>query len=109
MRVSEIVSFTDDCTGAQFLRNINIRKEAYPFDWNIISIDNILKNLWHNFEYFYYGKITFSPCKLNNRYEQPSSNGWMNETKFVYEAYCRKYNIYFPHDFIENTKKIFKC
>ena len=27
MRVSEIVSFTDDCTGAQFLRNINIRKK----------------------------------------------------------------------------------
>ena len=67
MRVSEIVSFTDDCTGAQFLRNINIRKEAYPFDWNIISIDNILKNLWHNFIYFLlWEKLHFSKIKFHN-------------------------------------------
>ncbi len=108
MRVSEIVSFTDDCTGAQFLRNINLRKEAYPFDWNVISVDNILKNLWDNFKYFLnQEKIHYSPEKINNRYEQPSSNGWMNETIWLYSAWCHKYNIHFPHDFIDNTDEIF--
>lgn len=108
MRVSEIVSFTDDCTGAQFLRNINIRKEAYPFDWNIISIDNILKNLWDNFKYFLlWEKIEFSPIPVSNKYEQPSSNGWMNKIIPVYQVHCLKYNINFPHDFLENTKEHF--
>ena len=108
MRVSEIVSFTDDCTGAQFLRNINMRKEAYPFDWNVIRVDDMMKNLWHNFKYFLLPeKLHYSPIKINNRYEQPSSNGWMNETKWVYDVYCHKYNIHFPHDFIENDEKTF--
>ena len=108
MKVSEIVSFTNDCAGAQFLRNINIRKEAYPFDWNIISIDNILKNLWHKFQYFLlWDKIHFSKIKFHNRYEQPSSNGWMNKTMWMYDAWCHKYNTQFPHDFIENTQAHF--
>ena len=108
MSVSEIVSFTNDCTGAQFLRNIKLRKQAYPFDWNIISVDNILKNLWENFEYFLlWEKIEFSPTAISNRYEEPSTNGWMNKIVPVYQGWCKKYNAFFPHDFLKNDKKTF--
>jgi hypothetical protein len=69
------VSIGIDCDVANFLNKYNLRKMSLPFDWNV-SYNGVSKSIDCNFD----------------RFTEPLSNERINEQ-----------DVYFHHDFIEET------
>jgi hypothetical protein len=88
-----------DCSCCSILKNLNLRKESYPFDWNIITYEgiyNLIKNDFidlFNPDYLVYGNKSYFH-KYNND---------ENNFKYLIPVFNTKYNILFVHDFIENN------
>ena len=95
------IPLTFDCSGANALRDKNLRVEAFPFDWNIKTIDsiyNLIKNDFNDLfkkEYLLYGNNTFIHKYDNNN----------NEYKNLIPVYNINYKILFVHDFSNITEE----
>jgi hypothetical protein len=96
MNIEKIyIPITFDCSGANTLRDKNLRIEAYPFDWNIKTIDSIYNIINNDFidlfsnEFLIYSKKSFKHKYDNNN----------NDYKDLIPVFNIKYNILFVHDF----------
>ena len=90
------IPITADCDGSLKLRSKNLRFEAFPFDWNVKTIDsiyNLIKNnfndLFTNKEMFIYGKKMYYD-KYDNLH---------NDKRDLTPVYNKLYKILFIHDF----------
>ena len=88
-----------NCNVAHYLRSVNLRSTAFPFDWNCSSLKSIYEVLSNNFDGFL--ENLFIGSKTNRLYfnEDVNSNNLCISNKFIYPVICKKYNILFPHDF----------
>ena len=94
------------CNVANTLRKYQLRKHAYPFDWNIVQISTALELIKNRFKDFLSGEnlIFLPPIKgrpLNEKNELVTNNDgtflWTSRIPVI----CKKYNMLFPHDFSE--------
>jgi hypothetical protein len=98
------ISITFDCHGASTLNKINLRNEAYPFDWNIKKLKSIIKLIDDNFIDLFSDKfLLFSNKSFFHKYENDE-----NLIKELIPVYNNKYGILFVHDFTleKNTSEI---
>lgn len=94
-----------DCSPCIKLRKINIRTQAYPFDWNIKFFNSIFDLINNDFlDLFDENKLVFSEKSFFHNYDNNESN--IVELIPVYNV---KYNILFIHDFCKDkeNKEIF--
>ena len=95
------------CTVAETLRKYHLRKTAFPFDWNVLSISTALELIQNRFADFLEIKnlVALSPIKgryINNQNELERKRDGSIKWTTITPVICRKYNILFPHDFSEN-------
>jgi hypothetical protein len=98
------ISISFDCHGASTLKMLNLRNEAYPFDWNIKNLKSIIKLIDDDFIDLFSDKfLLFSHKSFFNKYENDE-----NLIKELIPVYNHKYGILFVHDFTleKNTKQI---
>jgi hypothetical protein len=95
------IPITFDCSGANHLRDNNLRENAYPFDWNIKTLDSIYLLIKNNFqdlfkkEYLMYGNNTFFNKYDNNKHSVAS----------LIPVYNTHYKILFVHDFSDTSEE----
>jgi hypothetical protein len=69
------IPITFDCKGANMLRDKAIRKEAFPFDWNIKTLDSIYEIINDDFkDLFSIEYLIFSNKSFIHKYDNDSSN-----------------------------------
>lgn len=96
-----------NCSPALFLRGKNLRKNAYPFDWNITPLPSIIKLLSSELEiidekHMLYGYITKSNIVHENDRIETSTD--------VVTTFNKNLSIFFPHDFPNTiTETKLKC
>lgn len=95
-----------NCSVATYLRQQNIRKHAYPFDWNCTSLKMFYEMLINDFSG--YLDDIFIGTEIKRHYVDNDNDD--NEIKVsnekIYPVICKKYNVLFPHDYVlvdENT------
>ena len=94
------------CNVANTLRKYQLRKHAYPFDWNIVQISTALELIKNRFKDFLSGEnlIFLPPIKgrpLNEKNELVTNNDGSILWTLRIPVICKKYNMLFPHDFSE--------
>ena len=94
------------CEVALGLRMYHLRKQAYPFDWNIVPISTALELIENRFKDFLAEEnlIFLPPIKgrpLNEKNELVTNNDGSILWTLRIPVICRKYNMLFPHDFSE--------
>lgn len=52
IKATELISLGGRCTPAGMMRNLGLRKNAYPFDWMFSKFDALYKTIDDNFEKF---------------------------------------------------------
>jgi hypothetical protein len=94
------------CEVAIGLRIYHLRKQAYPFDWNIVPISTALELIENRFKDFLAEEnlIFLPPIKgrpLNKKNELVTNNDGSILWTVRIPVICKKYNMLFPHDFSE--------
>ena len=97
------IPFGSDCSIAYHLQQLNLRQYAFPFDWILSDIPNIIKCLKNNFSNF----IDIDYLKLMNISNNFPliDDDWpqlSNKTNNVKKYKHKLYNFIFPHDFTDN-------
>ena len=86
-----------DCNCSAKLRDNNLRKNAYPFDWNIVTYSSIYNIINNNFvDLFNKEYLIYSNKKIYHKYDNDIDN-----FKVLIPVFNIKYNILFIHDFVE--------
>jgi len=99
-----LVPIGSSCSVASYLRQLGLRKEAFPFDWNVTPIEDAIELINNNFKYFLNEKslIYLEPTKRllfkENGIDFESSND------IITPVYCTNTNTLFVHDFSVNGK-----
>ncbi len=87
-----------NCTIANFLRDKKFREHAFPFDWNLSSLESVYNVLFNDFEGFlddiYVGK------KIKRMFFEDNILDVTVHSTEIYPVICKKYNILFPHDYV---------
>jgi len=85
-----------NCEIAHYLRNKNIRFEAFPFDWNCASLKSVYELIKNNFEYFLDDCLIGKKIKRLYFFEDEKL---IISDEYIYPVICKKYLILFPHDY----------
>ncbi|WP_150464419.1 DUF1796 family putative cysteine peptidase [Francisella sp. XLW-1] len=84
-----------DCDVAYYLRSINLRREAFPFDWIVSPISSSIELINNDFE----GFLEFS----NLSFLEPTKRFLFKDNELcedmVTPVYCKRYHQLFVHDF----------
>lgn len=91
-----IIPIGSHCETSDYLRNHNMRKIAYPFDWNCASLEMIYDVLSNDFENFL--NDIFIGTQIDRLYFGDDDTHISTKEK-IFPVICKKYNILFPHDF----------
>jgi len=98
-----------DCSVAATLRELNKRKCAYPFDWNIVNLNsvyNIIQSIdisndeFSNF--LEYNSIIFGNKSYTHKYENENVSTSLVELR---PFFCKNKGILFVHDLKESEFK----
>ena len=94
------------CNVANALRIYHLRKQAYPFDWNVVPISIALELIENRFKDFLSedNLIFLPPIKgrpLNKKNELVTNNDGSILWTLMIPVICKKYNMLFSHDFSE--------
>lgn len=90
-----------DCSISHYLRKVDLRKNALPFDWNVTPCMSALSLIKNDFEHFLnFDDLCFLPPTKRLLFEEDGLN-----TKIINDmitpVVCRRYGMLFPHDFSE--------
>jgi hypothetical protein len=96
---TEFISLGHNCNTAHYLREIGLRKGAYPFDWVFSSAEIIVDALQDSFESFMDRSQWDQHCKVNNvthqRYHEyffAHKNPLTNQEDYdYYQRACRRF------------------
>jgi len=98
MNKNTIISIGHNYEPAHFLRNNNLRYEAFPFDWNVTPLSAIIRIIENNFNnIFNYDNFIFS-YKTSSLLENNNTKT-LTPFKEVVVTFDKKYEIFYPHDF----------
>lgn len=96
------ISIGSECSVAHYLRNKQLRDNAYPFDWNCNSLKIIYDLLSNDFSGFlddvYIGNRTKRLLFKENTNDLKVSND------YIYPVICKKYGTLLPHDYDNITE-----
>lgn len=92
-----LVPIGSNCEISWYLKKINKRIEAFPFDWNCCSLSMLYNILINNFEDFL--KDIFIGVETKRLYFDETGKNLIVSNEIIYPVICKKYNILFPHDF----------
>ena len=97
----EYIPIGTKCWATHELKKYGFRKSAYPFDWQVTSMESFYEACKNNFD-----GLLDDMCigdKVHRFYfvdSNTSNNPEVKETKdYIYPVICKKYNILFPHYF----------
>ncbi len=93
-----------NCLVANFLKQRNLRKHAFPFDWNCTSISSFCDIISNDFDGFLDDIFIGEKIKRMLFEENQINQVKVYDTE-IYPIICKKYNILFPHDFDNTDKK----
>jgi len=90
-----------DCSASHYLRARGLRKEAFPFDWNVTPVLSAIRLIENGFEGFLDEEdLLFLPPTRRILFEENGVD--VKETEdIITPVVCRRYGILFPHDFSE--------
>ena len=84
-----------DCAVSAKLRNNNMRNIAYPFDWNVKTLESIYLCLLDNFNNFFNNDyLVFGNKTFKHKYDNNPK-----DIKTLIPVYNKRYKILFIHDF----------
>jgi hypothetical protein len=92
MNFNNIIPIGDHCIIAQILKQLNIRKKAYPFDWNCYK-DMTDTNIYIN---------------INIINELLKKNDNFDDIRFITKKMLNNPDLIFPHDDISNSDVVQK-
>ncbi|GEM_PF-4977896 len=88
-----------DCSAAHYLRKKQLRKHAFPFDWNVTPIQSALELIQNNFKDFLVEEnLLFLKPTPRLLFEENGSDLKITD-ELITPVICKKYNMLFPHDF----------
>lgn len=97
----EYIPIGNNCLPTFKLKGYGLRKSAYPFDWQVTSMQSFYEVCKNNFD----GMLD-DICigdKVHRLYYKDSDTSNNPEVKttedYIYPVICKKYNILFPHYF----------
>ncbi len=94
-----IVPLGSNCTISQYLRRLDKRVVAFPFDWNVIPIQSTIRLIENNFDDFLNKRnLKFLPQHAH-RLCDDYGNEIIETPDIITPCICTKYSILFPHDF----------
>ena len=98
------MSLGSDCTVALHLRDKNLRKVAYPFDWCVTPMKSVIEMFDNGFEDFLKDdNLTFLKSDYRKSIDDQSVKGELNPD-IITPCYCHNYNMMLPHDFSKNRE-----
>lgn len=99
----KFIPIGSNCEISWYLKKINKRNEAYPFDWNCCSLSMLYNILINNFEDFL--TDIFVGTKIKRKYFDENDNNLIVSNEEIYPVICKKYKILLPHDYkkIDNS------
>ncbi len=90
-----------DCSASHYLRSNDMRKQAFPFDWNVTPISIAIELIKNNFDGFLeLQNLEFLPPVKRLLFEEDGIN-LKSTNDIITPVVCHKYGILFPHDFSE--------
>jgi hypothetical protein len=93
------ISLGSDCHTTGLLKSLRLRVEAYPFDWTISPLRNIIDCIRDDFRGFMDDLRVVNRGVVNTMYDHHEAR--RNNTKErVDHKVCTRYNIVFLHDFV---------
>ena len=88
-----------DCSVSHYLRNKNMRVQAFPFDWNVTPISSAITLIQNGFNDFMEEKnLIFLPPVKRMLFEENGVDLKVVD-EIITPVICKKYKILFPHDF----------
>jgi len=98
----EFIPLGMNCAPAHTLRKLGLRKSALPLDWNVTPISAAIDLIENNFEGFLDEEnLSFLPSTPRLLFNEVGIELEM-KNDIITPAYCKRYNILFPHDYPEN-------
>lgn len=102
MRRNLYVPIGVECSVSHYLRSVGKRKEAYPFDWNVVPITSAIQLMANNFYGFLEKEsLVFLPPTKRLLFNE-SGTDLIISNEIITPVICARYGILFPHDFSEN-------
>ncbi|MGV7234717.1 MAG: DUF1796 family putative cysteine peptidase [Nitrosomonadaceae bacterium] len=93
------VPLGSDCVVAMFLRDNNIRRLAFPFDWSVTPMQSVLHLFENNFEDFLKDEnLMFLPQATRAMVLDDDDQGVLTND-VITPCYDKKYHMLLPHDF----------
>ena len=95
----DYLSLGQDCIPAVSLRNLGLRKEAYPFDWVLLHNDALITFLSNDFQDYHTNlamnwnrwiKNTKYEVEFPHDYDTTTDEGWREQIQSVNEKYNRR-------------------
>jgi hypothetical protein len=95
----DYISLGGDCMPAINLRQLGLRKEAYPFDWVLLHNDTIATFLLNDFENYHSNLIMnwnrwiknlYHEIEFPHDYDTTTDDGWRDQIPSVTEKYQRR-------------------
>lgn len=93
----KFIPIGSNCEISWYLKKINKRVEAFPFDWNCCSLSMLYNILVNDFKDFL--KDIFIGTKTKRLYFDETGKNLIISNEEIYPVICKKYNVLFPHDF----------
>lgn len=93
----EYISLGSNCSISYQLNKYNLRKNAYPFDWCKININQLINILENNFENFI-ETIEYQKESINHLFIDSNNNDITNRGSIVLKNY---YLIKFAHELLK--------
>ena len=93
----EYISLGSNCSISYQLNKYNLRKNAYPFDWCKININQLINILENNFENFI-ETIEYQKESINHLFIDSNNNDITNRGSIVLKNY---YSIKFAHELLK--------
>ena len=91
-----------DCSASHYLRAIDRRREAYPFDWNVTPISSAIQLIANGFQGFLEREtLLFLPPTKRLRFDENGIDLKITN-EIVTPVICLRYKILFAHDFSES-------
>lgn len=90
---TKFIPIGSNCEISWYLKKINKRIEAYPFDWNCCSLQMLYNVLLNNFSDFL--TDIFIGTKVNRMYFDETGENLIVSNEEIYPVMCKKYNIIF--------------
>jgi hypothetical protein len=94
-----LVPFGMNCSVTQYLRKVNKRIKAFPFDWNITPISSAISLLCGNFSEFLLEKNLIFLPPTNRLLFADNGIDLIRSNEIITPVLDQRYGILLPHDF----------